>query len=136
MIGVEDLKHFNTGFEIGDIFGKGRMKELIFDMKERLCYDKSEIEKWQLIAADEAKMITKLYDQLEGQSYEAELRRENAELSAKLERALEMQKSLEEYSASLKKQLDDVHYSDTEVYRILSAMRAKKPNEWLQEEVS
>ena len=135
MISIEDLKHFNTGFEISDIFGKGRMKELIFDMKERLCYDKSEIEKWQQIAADEATMITKLYEQLEGQSYEAELRRENAELSAKLEKALEMQKGLEEYAASLKKELDEVHYSDTEVYRILSAMRTKKSNEWMQEEV-
>ena len=136
MISLEDLKHYNTGFELGDIFGKGRMKELIFDMKEKICFDKGEIEKWQQIAAEEAELIAKLYNKIESQSYEQQLREENADLQRQLARALETQKSLEEYATSLKSQLDEAQYSDTEVYRILNAMRTKKPAEWLKEEVS
>lgn len=116
MISLEDLKHYNTGFELGDIFGKGRMKELIFDMKEKICFDKGEIEKWQQIAAEEAELIAKLYNKIESQSYEQQLREENADLQRQLARALETQKSLEEYATSLKSQLDEAQYSDTEVY--------------------
>ena len=35
MLTIEALRHYNVGFEIGDMFGKGRMKELIFNFKEQ-----------------------------------------------------------------------------------------------------
>lgn len=134
MIDIKDLEYFNTDFEMGDIFGRGRMKELIFDMKERLCFDKAEIEKWQQIAADEAKMIGKLYERLEGQSYEQQLREENDRLQNELKKALEGQAALQEYADSLQKKLDETHFSDVEAYRILKAMHTK--SDWKQEEVS
>lgn len=136
MLSLEDLKYFNTGFELGDVFGSGRMKELIFDMKEKICHDKAVIERWQQIAMDEAQLITKLYDQLEKQSYENSLREENKDLSEKLERSLESLKALEEYAASLQKKVEEYEVSDTEVYRLIKSMRNKKPGEWMQEEVS
>lgn len=134
MIDIKDLEYYNTEFEIGDIFGRGRMKELIFDMKERLCFDKAEIEKWQQIAADEAKMIGKLYERLEAQSYEQQLRDENEALRRELQKALEGQTALQEYADSLQKKLDETHLSDVEAYRILKSMQTKK--NWIEEEVS
>ena len=134
MIDVNDLEYFNTDFEMGDIFGRGRMKELIFDMKERLCFDKAEIEKWQQIAADEAKMIGKLYERLEAQSYEQQLREENDRLRNELQKALDGQNALQEYADSLQKKLDETHFSDVEAYRILKSMQTKK--NWIEEEVS
>lgn len=134
MIDVKDLEYFNTDFEMGDIFGRGRMKELIFDMKERLCFDKAEIEKWQQIAADEAKMIGKLYERLEAQSYEQQLREENDRLRNELQKALDGQNALQEYADSLQKKLDETHFSDVEAYRILKSMQTKK--NWIEEEVS
>ena len=134
MIDIKDLEYFNTDFEMGDIFGRGRMKELIFDMKERLCFDKAEIEKWQQIAADEAKMIGKLYERLETQSYEQQLRDENEALRRELQKALDGQNALQEYANSLQKKLDETHFSDVEAYRILKSMQTKK--NWIEEEVS
>ena len=139
MLTIEKLRNFDIGFEFGDMFRKGRIKELIFGMKERIAYDEGEIEKWRLTAQHQAEVINKLYNRLENQSYEAELRAQNAELTKQLNQTLESMKALQEYAESLEKKLDDVHVSDTEAYRILSAMRSAKnreDNTWLNEEVS
>lgn len=138
MLSVEALNHYNTGFEIGDIFGKGRMKELLFNMKEQLAFDQSEIDRWREVAIAQADVINKLYDRLENQSNENRLREENDDLYCQLTRALEMQESLREYASSLEKKLEESSFSDREAYRILKAMRTSpKPGvSWMQEEVS
>ena len=123
MLSIEDLRYFNTGFEMSDPFGKGRLKQLIFDTREKLCFDKGEIEKWQQIAADEARLINKLHARLEDQSNEAALRAQVEDLQMQLANALATQKGLMDHISSLEQQLNEVHFSDEQAYRILKEMQ-------------
>lgn len=133
MFTPETLRHFNTGFELGDIFGKGRMRELIFNMKEQLCEDQSEIEKWRMLAASQAELITKLYAKIDSQSREVELQAKVDALQAQLESVLSERESLKIHASDLEQQLNDTHISDLEAYRILSAMRSN--SNWKNTEV-
>lgn len=132
MLTIEALRHYNVGFEIGDMFGKGRMKELIFNFKEQLADDQGEIERWRQIAAQQAEVINGLYSQIDSQEYTRDLLAKNAELVKKLDESLERESYLQKYVESLEKNLEEIKYSDTEVYRILSSMRANKNLEYVE----
>lgn len=106
MITPEQLEHFNTGFELGDAFGKARLKNLIFEMREQLLFDRSEVEKWRIIAEKQAEVISDLYFKLEHPDYEQALRDDNKTLHEKLQRSLEVQFSLQEYASDLERKLN------------------------------
>lgn len=106
MITPEQLEHFNTGFELSDAFGKARLKNLIFEMREQLLFDRSEVEKWRIIAEKQAEVISDLYFKLEHPDYEQALRDDNKILYEKLQRSLEVQSSLQEYASDLEHKLN------------------------------
>lgn len=133
MLTVEALRHYNTGFELGDIFGSGRMKDLIWSFKEQLAEDQGEIAQWQEVAKSQADLIERLYSRLEEQASEPELRKENEELRRQVSNMEEMIRSLLEYNESLEGKLRESAFADKEACRILKAIQSKK---WNDEEVS
>lgn len=57
MLTQEDLRTYHTGFELFDPFGKGRMRELVYDYRLRLVKDSEEIEMWKYRFVEQARSI-------------------------------------------------------------------------------
>lgn len=104
MLTANELSAYHTGFEFGDLFGKGRMRELIYNFKLQLLKDQEEIEQWKTMAMAQAVVIPKMYEKITRP--EENLLEENIALQKELGRALEMQQSLQEYAEDLERKLN------------------------------
>ena len=104
MLTANELNRYHTGFELGDLFGQGRMRELIYSYKLQLMKDQEEIEQWKSIAMTQAAVIPKLYNKIA--SPEENLKEENFALQKELGRALEMQDTLQAYAEGLERKLN------------------------------
>ena len=106
MFSVSDLKGYHTGFEIGDLFGKGRMKELIYDYRNYKEKTDEELSQLRTIAMAQATIIPKMYHKI--QNPEENLKDENAALQKELAKALQMQASLQEYAEDLERKIKEL----------------------------
>lgn len=99
MVTARELDRYHIGFELGDIFGKGRMRELLYTMKRSLAEANAETEKWKGIAMAQSQIIPVMFKKLTAPEENA--KQENEALIKELARAIEMQNSLKEYAEDL-----------------------------------
>lgn len=103
MLTQNDLTKYHTGLEITDLFGKGRMTELLYDLKLRISKDEEEIELWKSAYLEQGKAVKGLVDMR--MEPERALQEENARLKKELQKAQESVEALQLYAESLEKKV-------------------------------
>ena len=103
MLTATDLANYNTGFELGDFFGRGRIKELLFDLKLRAVKDEEEIETWRSAYLEQSKAVKALVEMKAAPT--KALQDENTKLQAEVARLKGEVEALKLYSESLERKI-------------------------------
>ena len=103
MLTANELAKYHTGFELTDLFGKGRMRELIYDFRLQIAKDQEEIEIWKSAYLAQASAIKMLVETKTEPS--RLLQEENERLKKELKNAQINVDSLQEWAGSLEKKL-------------------------------
>ena len=105
MFSPEQLEHFHIGFDPSDLFGKGRMKELIFDYRSYIFQARGDIELWRSRFMEQSKSVDLLV-QMNTNSFE-DLKAENEKLKEDLAYATATVESLTKWAGRLEKILNE-----------------------------
>lgn len=104
MLTANELAKYHIGFELTDLFGKGRMRELIYDARLRIAKDEEEIEQWRTACMAQSGAIKMLTESKT--EPDRLLQEENERLKKELKNALINVDSLEQWAGSLEKKLE------------------------------
>ena len=136
MFTPNDLRNYHTGFEVGDMFGKGRMRELIYNYQLQLSDSQEKIAMLEHMYADQGKAISALVAMKSDP--EKSLIEENARLHKDLEWAQSQIAALVEHCGALEAKVEALSNSDKVASAILESIhsRPNKPETWFKEEVN
>lgn len=100
-----ELRKYYTGIDLRDLFGLGRMKELVYDYRLQLAKDQEEIETWRTAYLEQSKAIAMLLD-MKTEPLRAILE-ENERLKRELEKARDNEEAYTECIEALERKLDE-----------------------------
>lgn len=103
MLTLNDLATYHVGLELTDLFGKGRIRELLYDTKLRIAKDEEEIETWRMAYLEQSKAIKGLIDMKTAPSLA--LSEENERLKKELTKTKESLAALQEYCEAMEMKL-------------------------------